>query len=123
MADEPTRADLGLDQDPAPYADDAGPATRRTPSSRLPAIAIALATFAAGGALGLVARNVLDRQEHTLLKERTNEVSTILSTAINDARTNLRGAGAARTWRAEPPRARARPAPAPPRASRPPGRP
>jgi signal transduction histidine kinase/CheY-like chemotaxis protein len=94
MADEPTRADLGLDQDRAPWAEDAGPA-RRTPSSRLPAIAIALATFAAGGVLGIVARNVLDRQEHTLLKERTNEVSTILSTAINDARTNLRGAGAA----------------------------
>jgi len=67
---------------------------RRSPSSRVPAIAIALATFAAGGALALVAHNVSDRQEHTLLKERTNEVSTLLSTAINDARTTLRGAGA-----------------------------
>jgi signal transduction histidine kinase/DNA-binding NarL/FixJ family response regulator len=60
----------------------------------VPAIAIALATFAAGGALALVAHNVSDRQEQTLLKERTNEVSTLLSTAINDARTTLRGAGA-----------------------------
>jgi hypothetical protein len=67
---------------------------RRSPSSRVPAIAIALATFAAGGALALVAHNVSDRQEQTLLKERTNEVSTLLSTAINDARTTLRGAGA-----------------------------
>ncbi|RNM14019.1 ATP-binding protein [Nocardioides pocheonensis] len=94
MADEPRRTDPDADLEAA-RVEEGGPAARRTPSSRLPAIAIALATFAAGGALGLVARNVLDRQEHTLLKERTNEVSTILSTAINDARTNLRGAGAA----------------------------
>jgi signal transduction histidine kinase/CheY-like chemotaxis protein len=75
--------------------DTEGRAARRSPSSRLPAIAIALATFAAGGALALGAHNVSDRQEHTLLKERTNEVGTLLTTAINDARTTLRGAGAA----------------------------
>ena len=74
--------------------EDATP-SRRTASSRLPAIGIALATFAAGGALALVAHNISDRQEHTLLEERTNEVTTILSTAVNDARTNLRDAGAA----------------------------
>jgi signal transduction histidine kinase/CheY-like chemotaxis protein len=66
----------------------------RSRSSRLPAIAIALATFAAGGALALVAHNVSDRQERTLLRERTNEVSTLVTTTINDARTTLRGAGA-----------------------------
>jgi signal transduction histidine kinase/DNA-binding NarL/FixJ family response regulator len=68
---------------------------KRSPSSRLPAIALALATFAAGGALALVAHNVSDRQERTLLRERTNEVTTLLSTAINDARTTLSGASAA----------------------------
>jgi len=71
------------------------PVARRSPSSRVPALAIALTTFALGGGLALVAQNVQDRQEHTLLRERTNEVSTILTTAINDARTSLRGAGAA----------------------------
>jgi signal transduction histidine kinase/CheY-like chemotaxis protein len=67
---------------------------RRTPSSRLPAVAIALATFAIGAALALVAHNVAVRQEHTLLKERTNEVGTLLSTTVNDFRVTLRGAGA-----------------------------
>jgi signal transduction histidine kinase/CheY-like chemotaxis protein len=71
------------------------PEPKRSTSSRLPAIAIALATFAAGGALALVAQNVSDRQEHTLLRERTNEVTTLLSTAINDLKVTLRGAGAA----------------------------
>jgi signal transduction histidine kinase/CheY-like chemotaxis protein len=70
-------------------------AAGRSRSSRLPAISIALATLAVAGVLSLVSHNVTDRQEHTLLKERTNEVTTILSTAVNDARTNLRGAGAA----------------------------
>ena len=84
--------------------EDATP-SRRTASSRLQELSLslgielspdALATFAAGGALALVAHNISDRQEHTLLEERTNEVTTILSTAVNDARTNLRDAGAAR---------------------------
>jgi signal transduction histidine kinase/DNA-binding NarL/FixJ family response regulator len=88
MTSEDTRAmqDAG---DPAAH-----PAPRSA-SSRLPAIAIALATLAIGSALALVAHNVSDRQEHTLLKERTNEVGTLLSTAANDARTTLSGAGAA----------------------------
>lgn len=81
-------------QDHATGDADTSPA-RRSASSRLPAIALALATFAAGGALALVAHNVSDRQERTLLRERTNEVTTLLSTAINDARTTLRGASAA----------------------------
>jgi signal transduction histidine kinase/ActR/RegA family two-component response regulator len=68
---------------------------RRAASSRLPAIVVALATLAASGGLALVAHNVSDRQEHTLLKERTNEVTTLLTTAITNASTTLSGAGAA----------------------------
>jgi signal transduction histidine kinase/ActR/RegA family two-component response regulator len=68
---------------------------RRTASSWLPAIGIGLATLAASGALALVAHHVSDRQEHTLLKERTNEVTTVLTTAISTVSTTLNGAGAA----------------------------
>jgi signal transduction histidine kinase/CheY-like chemotaxis protein len=94
MAEE-FRQDDAAGPDPAPGGSDAPATTRRSASSRVPAIAITLATFAAGGALALVAQNVSERQERTLLRERTNEVSTLLTTAITDARTNLRGAGAA----------------------------
>jgi len=92
MSEDSTPAHAGPDRGQA-EAD--GRPVRRSASSRVPAIAVFLATVTAGGALALVAGNVSDRQEHALLKERTNEVSTILSTAINDARTSLRGAGAA----------------------------
>jgi signal transduction histidine kinase/ActR/RegA family two-component response regulator len=95
MTETPRPAHVaGHDNGPGTGDPDRTP-TRRTTSSRLPAIAVAVATFAAGGTLALVAHNVSDRQEHALLKERTNEVTTLLSTAVNDARTTLRGAGAA----------------------------
>jgi signal transduction histidine kinase/ActR/RegA family two-component response regulator len=68
---------------------------RRSRASRLPAILIVLVTLAGTTALALVARNVSDNQEHTLLKERTDELSALLASATNDARTTLRGAGAA----------------------------
>jgi len=85
--------DTGSEADP----DDSGPAAavRRTPSSRLPAIAIALATLAASASLALVANHVSQRQERVLLGERTNEVTTLLTTAIGSAQTLLSGAGAA----------------------------
>lgn len=79
----------------ADAATGASGAARRSRSSRLPAIGIALATLAGSAGLTVLAYNISDRQEHTLLRERTNEVSTLLSTAINDAKTILRGAGAA----------------------------
>jgi signal transduction histidine kinase/ActR/RegA family two-component response regulator len=69
--------------------------TRRAASSRVPALTIALATFAASAALALVANHVSARQERVLLKERTNEVTSLLTTAITSASTVLNGAGAA----------------------------
>src|SRR3954449_7849034 len=81
--------------DDASTADSDSSGTRRSPSSRLPAVAVALVTLAAAAGLALVAQHVSDRQERTLLKERTNEVTTLLSTAVNDARTTLNGAAAA----------------------------
>lgn len=68
---------------------------RRARSSRLPAIAIVLGTIAATGALALVADNVSDRQETTLLKERSSEVSVFLGALVADLQTVLNGAGAA----------------------------
>jgi signal transduction histidine kinase/ActR/RegA family two-component response regulator len=70
-------------------------ATARSTSSRLAALGIVLATLAATGGLALVSHNVSRGQERTLLKERSNEVSTLLSTAIGNASTVLDGAGAA----------------------------
>jgi signal transduction histidine kinase/ActR/RegA family two-component response regulator len=72
-----------------------GDSARRSRSSRLPAIVITFVTIAATASLALVAKNVSDGQEHTLLKERTNEVTTLLTTAINSAESTLRGAGEA----------------------------
>jgi signal transduction histidine kinase/ActR/RegA family two-component response regulator len=68
---------------------------QRSRSSRLAAFVIVLATLAASGALAIVSHNVSKGQERTLLKERANEVSTLLSTAIGQANTVLNGAGAA----------------------------
>jgi signal transduction histidine kinase/ActR/RegA family two-component response regulator len=68
---------------------------RRTPSSRLPAIGVAVATLVASAALALVANHVSDRQERVLLKERTNEVSSLLTTTIATTSTVLNGAAAA----------------------------
>jgi signal transduction histidine kinase/ActR/RegA family two-component response regulator len=93
MADEP-HAQAGL-QEPAGSGDTEPPLPGRSVSSRVPAIGVALATLLLGGVVALVAHNITDRQEHTLLRERTNEVSTLLTTAVNDARTSLRGAAAA----------------------------
>jgi signal transduction histidine kinase/ActR/RegA family two-component response regulator len=90
MSDEST----GYGGTPEPSAPpvDAG---RRSRSSRFPAIVIALATFATGGGLALVAHNVADRQEHTLLKERTNEVTNLLTTTLSSVGPTLSGAAAA----------------------------
>ncbi len=68
---------------------------RRAMSSRIPAIGLALLTLLASGALALLAHNVSHRQEQKLLVERTNEVSSLISTTVNDLKTVLRGAGAA----------------------------
>ena len=97
MSDQSTERAAVRDHDPGTAVPD-DPARedgRRAASSRLPAIIVALATLAASAALALVAHNVSDRQEHTLLKERTNEVTTLLTTAINDANTVLAGAAGA----------------------------
>jgi signal transduction histidine kinase/CheY-like chemotaxis protein len=94
MSEESTTAQPA-GHDSGPGQGDSDGNQSRTRSSRVPAIAIAMATVAITSALALVAHSVSHRQEHTLLKERTNEVATLLTTAINDARTNLRGAGAA----------------------------
>jgi signal transduction histidine kinase/ActR/RegA family two-component response regulator len=94
MSDQPT--ERAVNPEPDMRTPDPGDLVeRRPPSSRLPAIIVALATLAASAALALVAHNVSDRQEHTLLKERTNEVTTLLTTAIRDANTVLAGAAAA----------------------------
>src|SRR4051794_9122094 len=85
--------DQGAETDPA--GTDSTVEVRRTPTSRLPAIVIALATLAASAALGLVAHHVSTRQERVLLKERTNEVTTLLTTTLANAGTVLSGAGAA----------------------------
>jgi signal transduction histidine kinase/CheY-like chemotaxis protein len=68
---------------------------QRARSNRIAAVLVAIATLAASGALALVAGNVSDRQERALLKERTNEVTTLLSTTITNATTILNSAGAA----------------------------
>jgi len=92
MSDE-TTAHGATQEDGAASGDEV--AGGRFRSSRLPTIGIALATLAASGALALVAHNVSDRQESTLLRERTNELTTVLTTAISSASTTLNGAGAA----------------------------
>ena len=92
MADEST-AYAGIQDGNGTGGQDA--ATPRSRSSRLLALGIVLATVAGAGALALVANNMSDRQERTLLKERTDELSALLSSATNDARTTLRAAGAA----------------------------
>jgi signal transduction histidine kinase/ActR/RegA family two-component response regulator len=93
MSDHSTAPDGAHDRStPTGRADD--PAPRRSTSSRLPAIVLALATFVAAGVLALVAHNVADRQERTLLKERTNEVSTLLTTAFATFAPTLNGAAA-----------------------------
>ena len=94
MADEPY-AQAGLQEEAAGGADADPTLGARSASSRVPAIGVALVTVILGGIVALVAHNITDRQEHTLLRERTNEVSTLLTTAVNDAKTSLRGAGAA----------------------------
>jgi signal transduction histidine kinase/ActR/RegA family two-component response regulator len=95
MSDQSTeRAAVG-DHDPELAGLENPARSRRPTSSRLPAIVVALATLAASAALALVAHNVSDRQEHTLLKERTNEVTTLLTTAINGTNTVLAGAAVA----------------------------
>ncbi|MGY2874475.1 signal transduction histidine kinase/ActR/RegA family two-component response regulator [Marmoricola sp. URHA0025 HA25] len=81
--------------EPDPAGIDSTVEVRRTPTSRLPAIVIALATLAASAALGLVAHHVSTRQERVLLKERTNEVTTLLTTTLANTATVLSGAGAA----------------------------
>ena len=92
MVDEPGTPDaVGDDGGIRPH----GGALQRARSSRLPAIALAVVTLLASVGLALLARNVSDRQEKALLRERTNEVSTLLTTTINDLKTVLRGAGAA----------------------------
>ncbi|MBW8750374.1 MAG: response regulator [Propionibacteriales bacterium] len=95
MSDQSTERAAVPEGEPDSSGDLEGLQPRRAPSSRLPAIIITLATLAASAALALVAHNVSNRQEHTLLKERTNEVTTLLTTAINDANTVLAGAAAA----------------------------
>jgi signal transduction histidine kinase/ActR/RegA family two-component response regulator len=52
-------------------------------------IVVLISTLLAAGA-----RDVLQRQQDSLLQERTNEVRTILLTSMNDAATVLSGAGA-----------------------------
>jgi signal transduction histidine kinase/ActR/RegA family two-component response regulator len=94
MADEPHPRTNTPEQVLDAAETDHAPAGRSA-SSRLPALAVALVTFAAGGVLALVSHNITDRQEHTLLRERTNEVTTLLTTAVNDAKSNLSGAAAA----------------------------
>jgi signal transduction histidine kinase/CheY-like chemotaxis protein len=94
MTDESMQTQAALEPPGGPDEADAAEAGRST-SSRLPAIAIALVTLAIGVVLALVSHDVTHRQEHTLLRERTNEVSNLLTTAINDARTSLRAAAAA----------------------------
>jgi signal transduction histidine kinase/ActR/RegA family two-component response regulator len=95
MSEESTTAHaVAPEGGPVAAADSSG-GERRSRTSRLPAIVIVLATLAGSGALALVARNVSDNQEHTLLKERTDELSALLSSTVNDARATLRGAGAA----------------------------
>ena len=83
----PARGRLTHSDRPAP--------TRRSLASRMPTIGIVLLTLAISGTVALLAHDMSDRQEHTLLKERTNELAALLSSAISDTRTALSGAGAA----------------------------
>jgi signal transduction histidine kinase/ActR/RegA family two-component response regulator len=94
MVDETMAANaVGSDEYEVPER--ASTRLQRARSSRLPAIALALATLLASGTLALLAKNVSDRQEKTLLDERTNEVASLLTTTVSDLKTVLRGAGAA----------------------------
>jgi len=94
MVDESMAAQaVGADEHIAPAR--ANTTLQRAMSTRLPAIGLALLTLLASGALALLAHNVSDRQEKTLLRERTNEVSTLLTTSVSDLQTVLRGAAAA----------------------------
>lgn len=64
-------------------------------SSRLVAIIIVVVTLVGTGVLALVAQNVSERQQRSLLTERTDELSALLGTATTQARTALRAAGTA----------------------------
>jgi signal transduction histidine kinase/ActR/RegA family two-component response regulator len=89
---EADRHGPGSDEDED--GDEATEARSRSRSSRFPALGVALVIIAAAAGLGLVSNNVSDEQERTLLKERTDEVTTLLSTAISGLSTTLNGAGA-----------------------------
>lgn len=64
-------------------------------SSRLVALAIVVVTLVGTGVLALVAHGVSDRQQRSLLTERTDELTALLSSAITQSRSTLRAAGAA----------------------------
>lgn len=64
-------------------------------SSRLVALAIVAVTLVGTGVLALVAHGVSDRQQRSLLTERTDELTALLSSAITQSRSTLRAAGTA----------------------------
>lgn len=70
---------------------DAG--SRRWRSSRLVAVVVVLATLLGTGVLAVIAQNISERQQRSLLTERVGELSAVLESYTTQVRTVLRAAG------------------------------
>lgn len=70
-----------------------GTARRGWRSSRLVAVAVVVVTLLGTGMLAVVAQNISERQQRSLLTERVGELSALLGSYTTQVRTVLRAAG------------------------------
>ena len=92
MTEQPTPAHFGARDSVAEGSQETAPVSRSR-WSRIAAIGLALATVAGTVTLALVARHVSADQEHTILSDRANEVSALVTTSTTQADGVLRAAG------------------------------